>query len=316
MSWSVDDVPDQTGRRIVITGANSGIGFEAAKVLARKGARVVMACRSLDRGEAAAEEIRGSIQKAGETAAGDIAIRQLDLADLESVTSFPERLAPDGRPIDVLVNNAGIMGIPRRETEDGFERQFGVNHLGHFALTGVLFESLADDARVITVSSGMHERGTIDFEDLHGEESYGKWDAYAASKLANLLFAYELDRRVEDVDVDIISAGVHPGYADTSLQSRGPEMAGSTVRKAMMRAANAIFAQPAENGALPTLYAATAPDVEGGEYYGPGGLLTMRGSPERQRSSKRSYDRETARRLWGVSEELTGVEFGLKEGPR
>ncbi|AUX10855.1 short-chain dehydrogenase/reductase SDR [Halalkaliarchaeum desulfuricum] len=306
MGWSVEDVPDQTGRRIVITGANSGIGFEAASVLAREGARVVMACRSLDRGEAAAEEIR---EAAGDV---DLAVRRLDLADLESVRSFPNRLAPDDRPIDVLVNNAGIMGIPRHETDEGFEQQFGVNHLGHFALTGVLCSDLADKARVVTVSSGMHERGEIDFEDLHGEKSYGKWDAYAQSKLANLLFAYELDRRAEDADTSITSVGVHPGYADTSLQSRGPELAGSPVRKAMMRVANAIFAQPAADGALPTLYAATAPDVEGGEYYGPGGLLNMRGPPERQQSSERSYDRETARRLWELSEELTGVQFDLE----
>ncbi|MDR5672798.1 oxidoreductase [Halalkaliarchaeum sp. AArc-GB] len=316
MSWNVDDVPDQTGRRIVITGANSGIGFEAAKVLVRKGARVVMACRSLDRGEAAAKAVRASIRNTGETNAGDVVVRRLDLADLESVTSFPKRLELDDYPIDVLVNNAGIMGIPRRETEDGFERQFGVNHLGHFALTGTLVDSLDDDARVVTVSSGMHERGEIDFEDLHGEESYGKWDAYAQSKLANLLFAYELDRRVEDAEVDITSVGVHPGYADTSLQSRGPEMTDSAVRKVMMRAANAVFAQPAADGALPTLYAATASDVQGGEYYGPGGFFTMRGPPERQRSSERSYDREAARRLWEVSAELTGVEFGLRENRR
>ncbi|MEF8781045.1 MAG: oxidoreductase, partial [Haloferacaceae archaeon] len=301
MPWSAADVPDQNGRRVVVTGANSGIGFEAAKVLARKGARVVMACRSRERGEAAAGEIREGVP--ADATPPDLAVRRLDLADLESVRSFPDRLDAEDRPVDVLANNAGVMAIPRRETEDGFETQFGVNHLGHFALTGVLFPDLAGDARVVTVSSGVHERGKIDFADLHGEESYDRWGAYAQSKLANLLFAYELDRRLDAAGSNVKSVGVHPGYADTRLQIRGPEMSGSTVRKAMMHVANAVFAQSAADGALPTLYAATAPDVEGGEYYGPGGLLNMRGPPERQRSSNRSYDRETARRLWEVSEE-------------
>lgn len=307
MTWSAAAVPDQTGRRIVITGANSGIGFEATRVLARKGARVVMACRSRDRGEAAAEKLHNE-----EGSDLDLAVVWLDLGDLESVRSLPDRLGSDDRPIDVLVNNAGVMAIPRLETEDGFEQQFGVNHLGHFALTGVLFDELAPDARVVTVSSGVHERGEIHFEDLHGEESYSKWDAYAQSKLANLLFAYELDRRLEETGSDITSVGVHPGYADTRLQTRGPELSGSRVRKAAMGLFNTVFAQSAADGALPTLYAAAAPDVDGGEYYGPGGLLNMRGPPEQQRSSEASYDRETARRLWEVSEELTGVEFELK----
>ena len=303
MAWKAGDVPDQTGRRFVVTGANSGIGLEATKVLEREGAEVVMACRSAERGEKAAEEIR---RRDGD---GEVRVEELDLASLDSVRGFAERF-DDG--IDVLVNNAGLMAIPRSETEDGFEKQFGVNHLGHFALTGLVLDRIADDGRVVTVSSGMHERGKIDFEDLHGEGSYDKWDAYAQSKLANLLFAYELDRRLRAAGSDVKSIGVHPGYADTNLQKRGPEMAGSKLRKVMMVTANKIFAQSAEAGALPTLYAATSPDAESGEYYGPGGLMNMRGTPERQNSSKASYDEEAARRLWGVSEELTGVEYGLK----
>jgi len=299
-------MPDQTGRRVVITGANSGIGFEAAKELTRKGAEVVMACRSTERGESAAEEIRADVGDA------DLVVEELDLASLSSVRSFAERMS-DEEEIGVLINNAGVMAIPRKETEDGFETQFGVNHLGHFALTGLLLDKLADDGRVVTVSSGMHERGEMDFDDLHGEESYEKWGAYGQSKLANLLFAYELDRRLKDAGSKVRSVAVHPGYADTNLQRRGPEMAGSKVRKVLMTVANKIFAQSAEAGALPTLYAAASPDAEGGEYYGPGGVMNMRGTPEKQRSSSRSRDEEDARRLWEVSESLTGVEFEIQE---
>jgi NAD(P)-dependent dehydrogenase (short-subunit alcohol dehydrogenase family) len=305
MGWTTKDIPDQTGRRVVITGANSGIGFEAAKGLARKDAEVVMACRSTERGESAAKELRQEIGDA------DVVVEELDLASLDSVRSFAEGMKDE--EVDVLINNAGVMAIPRKETEDGFETQFGVNHLGHFALTGLLLDKLADDGRVVTVSSGMHERGEMDFEDLHGEGSYDKWDAYGQSKLANLLFAYELDRRLKEGGSDVRSVAVHPGYADTNLQRRGPEMEGSKVRKALMTVANKVFAQSAEAGALPTLYAATSPDAEGGEYYGPGGVMNMRGTPERQKSSRESRDEDDARRLWEVSESLTGVEFEIQE---
>ncbi|WP_313696169.1 oxidoreductase [Halorarum halobium] len=314
MTWTAADVPDQSDRRAVVTGANSGIGLEATRELARAGATVVMACRGVERGESAARDVRGDVPDA------DLTVAELDLADLDSVRSFAadEREKPD---IDVLLNNAGVMAIPRRETADGFETQFGVNHLGHFALTGLLFEDLADDARVVTVSSGLHENGRIDFEDLHGEREYDRWDAYGQSKLANLLFAYELDRRADDaesaetaadsVPADVTSVGVHPGYAATNLQSRGAEMDGSRLKALVMRAANAVLGQSAAAGALPSLYAATAPDVEGGAYYGPGGLMNMRGAPERQESSDRSHDRAAARRLWAVSREQTGVSFPL-----
>jgi NAD(P)-dependent dehydrogenase (short-subunit alcohol dehydrogenase family) len=301
MGWTADDMPAQSGGRYIITGANSGLGFEASRLLAEQGAAVVMACRSLDRGNDAVAEIRESDPEA------DVTVEELDLASLDSIESFTDRMANGGEPIDVLMNNAGVMAIPRKETEDGFEMQIGVNHLGHFALTGRLLESLADDGRVITVSSGLHERGEIDFEDLHGEQSYDKWDAYAQSKLANLLFAFELNRHFESADDDRLSVGVHPGYADTNLQRRGPELAGSRVRLAMMRIANFLFAQPPEQGAWPMLYAATASDVEGGAYYGPGGLMNMRGSPAEQEPTTDARDPETAAKLWEVSEELTGV---------
>ncbi|ELY42733.1 oxidoreductase [Natronorubrum tibetense] len=310
MNWTVDDVPDQDGRTIVITGANSGIGLEATRELARHGANVIMACRNTERGEDAAADVRAGVPDA------DLRVEVCDLASLESIRAFADRL--EDEPIDVLINNAGTMAIPWSETEDGFETQFGVNHLGHFALTGLVLEGLhtapeSEPARVVTVSSGLHERGEIDFDDLQGEQAYDKWDAYGQSKLANLLFAYELERRFLTAGLSAKSLAVHPGYADTQLQFRGIEGRGSRIRLLGRQLMNAVLAQPAEKGALPTLYAATAPDAEGGAYYGPGGLLDMRGTPERQASSDRSYDRGTARRLWEVSSELTGVTYDLPE---
>lgn len=309
MAFTATDVPDRTGRTIVVTGANSGIGLETTRELARNGATVVMACRSTDRGKSSAEDVRGDVPDA------DLRVEQCDLADLESVHTFADRLA---EPIDVLINNAGTMAIPREETADGFETQFGVNHLGHFALTGLLLENLlAEDdvsgpaARVVTVSSGLHERSTIDFDDLHGDRSYDPWDAYAQSKLANVLFAYELERRFRTADANAASLAVHPGYADTNLQFRGLGDRASRLERVVRRLMNALLAQSPERGALPTLYAATAPDADGGGYYGPGGLASMRGSPERQASSDLSYDRDLARRLWRRSREETGVAYDL-----
>lgn len=307
MAWTTDDIPDQAGQTAVVTGANSGIGFETSKELARAGARVVLACRSVNRGTDAAREIKDDVEVA------DVAVGRLDLASLDSIRRFVDGLADEGTTIDVLVNNAGVMAIPRAETEDEFEKQFGVNHLGHFALTNRLLDLLAEDARIVTVSSEMHEYGEIEFDDLHGEESYSRWKAYCQSKLANLLFAFDLDRRLDAADSDRLSVGVHPGYADTNLQRRGPEKAGSRLRLAGMKVANALAAQSPADGALPLLYAATAVDIEGREYYGPGGLLNMRGSPETQEPSPAARDRETARRLWTISEELTGVSSDLPE---
>jgi NAD(P)-dependent dehydrogenase (short-subunit alcohol dehydrogenase family) len=300
--WSTDSIPDCSGRTAVVTGANSGLGFEATKELARAGAHVVMACRDLDRAEKARTKIREDISGASLT------VCELDLASLPSVDAFAETLEAEFDGLDVLCNNAGVMAIPRSETDDGFETQFGINHLGHFALTGRLFDLLASGTqpRVVTHSSGMHARGEIDFEDPHGEETYDRWEAYAQSKLANMLFAYELDRRHGDT---VTSVACHPGWAATNLQRRGPEQMGSRIRLFAMRIANRILAQSAEQGALPLLYAATAADVEGGDYVGPGGFLNMRGSPEKQRSSERSYDESRADRLWMLSEAETGVEF-------
>ncbi|MDS0219767.1 oxidoreductase [Haloarcula sp. S1AR25-5A] len=308
--WTAEDMPSLTDRTVVVTGANSGLGLEGSEAFARKGATVVMACRSVERGESAAAEIRGAVPDA------TLDVRECDLGDLANVEAFADGLHEDYDAVDVLCNNAGVMAIPRSETADGFETQFGVNHLGHFALTGHLLDLLraADgESRIVTQSSGAHEMGEIDFDDLQHERSYGKWDAYGQSKLANLLFAYELQRRLGNHGWDnVISVTCHPGYADTDLQFKGPREMGSTLRTAFMGIANAVFAQSAEQGALPMLYAATADDVIGGEYVGPGGLFDMRGAPEFQQSNEASRDEATAERLWAVSTDLTGVEYDFE----
>ncbi|MFC7187185.1 oxidoreductase [Halorubrum yunnanense] len=321
--WTTDEMPRLDGKTVVVTGANSGLGYEGTRAFAEKGATVVMACRSVDRGERAADEIRRESAAARDDL--DLDVRECDLASLDSVATFGEGLGDDYDAVDVLCNNAGVMAIPRSETEDGFETQFGVNHLGHFALTGRLFplleaaEGVGGDARVVTQSSGAHEQGEMDFSDLNWERSYGKWKAYGRSKLANLLFAYELQRRINDPeggddpegdDPGLRSVACHPGYAATNLQLRTAEESGNPLLKAGMKAANAVLGQDAATGSLPMLYAATA-DVDGGAYVEPSGLMNMRGTPTVGRSNEASYDRADARRLWEYSEEATGVEFSI-----
>jgi len=306
--WTADDVPDQSGRNVVVTGANSGIGFEATKAFAAKGAHVVMACRSVERGREAKRDIEADYPGASLT------VHELDLADLDSVAAFTEWYETTYDSLSVLANNAGVMAIPRSETADGFETQFGVNHLGHFALTGRLLGVLrrtSGATRVVTQSSMAHESGEIDFDDLQHDEEYDKWGAYGQSKLANLLFAYELDRRLRAAGASVTSVACHPGFAATNLQLRGPQAEGSRLRLLGMKAVNAVVAQSAAAGAWPLLYAATNPDIDGGEYVGPGGLLNARGNPTEQESNERSRDEATARRLWSVSEDLTGVGFDL-----
>ena len=309
-TWTPASIPDLSGQIAVVTGANSGLGFEATRLLAANSAEVVMGVRDVDRGEEAAATLR-------EEGHQGLHVRQLDLGALESVRGFAETVREEFEPLNLLFNNAGIMAIPREETADGFETQFGVNHLGHFALTGHLLPALLDtpgEARIVTQSSGMHERGTIDFEDLQSEAEYDRWGAYAQSKLANVLFARELQRRLGAAGIeDCTSVAVHPGYADTSLQRRGPEKDGSTLRLWMMKAANALVAQSAQAGAWPMLYAATAPEIEGGEYVGPTGLLNLRGPPGIQQPSELARDDTLAERLWEVSSELTGVTFEALE---
>jgi NAD(P)-dependent dehydrogenase (short-subunit alcohol dehydrogenase family) len=295
-------------KTVLITGANSGLGFEATKGFAAEGATVIMACRSLDRSQQAATDIKTTIGETGAT----MNVRECDLVSLDSIASFADGITDDYEELDLLCNNAGVMAIPRQETEDGFEKQFGVNHLGHFSLTGRLLELLLNsegESRIVTHSSGAHEAEEMDFDDLHREQSYSKWEAYGQSKLANLLFAYELQRRFDANKItNTISVACHPGYAATNLQYRGPKESGSTLRMAMMKLANAIVAQPASKGVLPLLYTATAENVDGGDFYGPSGFKNMRGPPEKQTSNDASYDEEDAERLWEKSEELSGVK--------
>jgi NAD(P)-dependent dehydrogenase (short-subunit alcohol dehydrogenase family) len=307
--WTTDEIPDQQGKVAVVTGGNSGIGYEAALALAKKGAHVVLAVRSAEKGQAAARAIKGAHP------AATVETMALDLSDLGSVRGFAEAFLKRFTRLPLLINNAGVMALPFRQTKDGFEMQFGTNHLGHFALTGLLLPAIlaAPQSRVVTVSSGMHLRGVMDFANLDGSRSYGRWRAYAQSKLANLLFAYELQRRLATIGADTISVGCHPGYAATNLQTAGPKMDGSRLSERISAIGNRLFAQSAAMGALPTLYAATAPDVNGCDYIGPVGFIQMYGAPGKTPSSARSYDPVVAAQLWQVSEQLTGVRYEMLE---
>jgi NAD(P)-dependent dehydrogenase (short-subunit alcohol dehydrogenase family) len=302
--WRATDIPDLSGRRAIVTGANSGIGYHTALELARHGAHVVLACRSAERGGQALDRIRA------ETPGADVALGSLDLSSLESVRAFAAGQAGEG--LDLLVNNAGVMALPRQPTADGFEMQFGTNHLGHFALTGLLLPALLTrtGARVVTVTSMLAWGGRIRFDDLQGERGYRRWSAYSQAKLANLLFAKELARRVDAVT----SVAAHPGYASTNLQQRSARIEGSRFREGFFGLGNLLFGQSAAAGALPTLYAATAPGVTGGACYGPRGPGQQRGLPKRVRTIPRAADPAIGGRLWEVSEELTGVTYEVPAG--
>jgi NAD(P)-dependent dehydrogenase (short-subunit alcohol dehydrogenase family) len=305
-SWTTDDIPHLAGRTAVVTGANSGLGFETALALARAGAHVVLACRDQSKGGDAIDRIRQTVPTA------DVRLDRLDLADLASVRGFAADFSTEHDGLDILLNNAGVMAIPRRKTADGFEMQFGTNHLGHFALTGLLLYSLLarPGARIVTVSSPVARMGHMRFDDLEGSRRYGKWTAYGQAKLSNQLFALELDRRATDRGVDLVSVAAHPGYAATNLQAVGPRMVGSRIMERINDLGNSVLAQPAAVGALPSLYGATAPGVRGGQYFGPDHLFGMRGHPKRIAFVRAARDPDTARRLWEVSEDLTGVRFG------
>jgi NAD(P)-dependent dehydrogenase (short-subunit alcohol dehydrogenase family) len=305
--WTAADLPNLAGKTIVVTGGNSGIGYHAALPLAGKGARVVLACRDQGKADTAASSIRATHPNAV------VEVMQLDLASLASVRAFAEAFHQQHQRLDVLCNNAGVMALPYRKTVDGFEMQIGTNHLGHFALTGQMLDLLraTSGARVVNVSSGAHRAGWMRFDDLHWERGYRKWLAYGQSKLANLLFTYELQRRLAAARVPVISVACHPGYAATNLQLAGPRMAGSTLMEQLSGLGNRLFAQSAEMGALPTLYAIAAEDVQGGDYIGPDGMGEMHGHPRKVQSNGRARDPEAARRLWEVSEQLTGVRYDL-----
>jgi NAD(P)-dependent dehydrogenase (short-subunit alcohol dehydrogenase family) len=302
--WTADQIPDQSGRVVLVTGANSGLGLITARELARHGARVVMTARDSGKGAAALSEIN-------DAASGPEAeLGQLDLASLDSVRSFADEFKGAHDGFDLLINNAGVMAPPRSTTRDGFELQIGTNHLGHFALTGLLIGVMEgrEDARVVTVSSTAHRMGRINFDDLQSEGRYNRWRAYGQSKLANLLFAYELDRRLRAAGSSVKSLAAHPGYSATNLQSAAPP----ALDRLVMAVTNRLIAQDADMGALPQLYAATYPGLEGGTYVGPDGRGEQRGHPQpRASATGAARDEETARRLWEVSEELTGVHYDL-----
>jgi len=301
-------LPDLTGKTFVITGANGGIGFEAARALARHAANVVMACRNRERGEAAKAKILA------ETPAARVEVASLDVGDLSSVRDFAAQIrARTGKDdkLHGLINNAGLMAIPRQLTPDGFEMQLGVNHFGHFALTGLLIDRLlaTPGSRVVNVASKASAIGRLNFDDLDGAKSYHPWRAYGQSKLANLLFTFELARRLSELRVDVRAIACHPGYAATNLQFVGPDQTGSRVARFIMKLGNDVFAQSAEAGALPTLYAAVDPDAQSGDYIGPAGFMGSRGAPAKCTAVRAAYDPETMRRLWEVSVQRTGVDY-------
>ena len=308
LKWTADDLPDLTGRTAIVTGANSGIGLATTRELAAHGANVTLAVRDASRGDVAAR----SITDAHPDAHVEVAV--LDLADLASVASFAAAWSqshPSG--LDLLVNNAGVMAIPRQRTADGFERQFGTNHLGHFALTGRLLPALVarPRSRVVTVSSGAHRFGQMDFDDLMGERRYNAWRAYGQSKLANLLFTAELQRRLDAGGANVLAMAAHPGYAATNLQAAGPRMRGQEWAVGPVELGNRLFGQSAEMGALPLLFAATAPGLPGNSYIGPDGLFEQRGYPRLVDRSKAAKNMADAARLWTMSENLTGVVYPL-----
>ncbi|GAA4413235.1 oxidoreductase [Actinokineospora soli] len=299
LGWTAADIPSLVGRSFIVTGANSGLGYQTSLALARKGAHVVLAVRDLEKGAAAVESIKAADAEA------NVEARHLDLADLDSVREF----AGGVDRVDVLVNNAGVMWTPRTLSAQGYELQFAVNHLAHFALTGLLIDVLAAgrDARVVTVSSFLHKQGFMHFDDLQGEHKYSRRGYYAQSKLANVVFGLELHRRLRANGVPVASVLAHPGYSATNLQSAGP----TGVQKLGLKLGNRLLAQDAEMGALPQLYAATHPDVESGQFIGPNGRREQKGYPALVEPLDAARDRGTARRLWDVSEELSGVHYSL-----
>ena len=309
MTWTSNDIPDLTGRHALVTGANSGLGFHTALGLARHGAKVTMAVRDRGRGESALAQVRAAVPDA------EVSLADLDLADLASVRELAEGLVSSGERLDLLVNNAGVMAIPRRTTVDGFEMQLGTNHLGHMSLTLGLLPALvltgreSRTTRVVSVSSGAHRFGRIDLDDLMGERRYQPWRAYGQSKLANLLFSAELQRRLTAADLPVASYAAHPGYASTNLQNVAPEMTGSAMGKRLAGWSSSLIAQSAEMGALPTLYAATVAGLAPGSYVGPDGFLEQRGYPRVVTPSGAARDVAVAGALWERSEELVGLHW-------
>lgn len=305
--WNLDQVPDLSGRVMIVTGANSGIGYEAALALAKRKAEVVLACRNQEKAKAAADRIQAVVP------AARLELIPLDLSKLQSIREFSERFHEGHSRLNALINNAGVMALPKCATADGFEMQFGTNHLGHFALTGQVLDLLlaTEGSRVVNVSSIAHKFGKIRFHDLQAEKSYSKWGAYGQSKLANLLFTHELDRRLKEAGSGTISVACHPGWAATNLQEAGPRMEGSKLMEKLSAWGNAMLAQDAAAGALPTVFATVEP-LRGNEYVGPTRLMGWHGPPEIIEPLPKARDPETAKRLWEESEELTGVRYAFE----
>jgi NAD(P)-dependent dehydrogenase (short-subunit alcohol dehydrogenase family) len=303
--WTSADIPPQPGKLALVTGANSGVGFHAALELARAGAQVILACRNLDKANAARQRILAEVP------AAQLEPAALDLASLTSIRAFTQTFLAQPRSLDLLVNNAGVMALPTRQlTADGFELQIGTNHLGHFALTGLLLPAIfnAPSPRIVNVSSIAHRGGSIRFDDLHWTHGYKPWPAYRQSKLANLYFTFELDRRLRSTHPNVAAIAVHPGVAKTNLFAAGPGQK-KNLEGILAPLVIAIIAQSEQQGALPTLYGATAPQAKSGRFYGPHGFREMRGYPIEVRAEAPAYDEAIAARLWNLSEELTSVHY-------
>lgn len=306
--WTVQDIPSQNSRRVVITGANSGLGYETALALACQGAEITLAVRNLEKGEEALRKLRDAAPSAR------LQLEEVDLSSLKSVHAFGERMLKKNQALDLLINNAGIMAVPSRmETEDGFELQFGTNHIGHFVLTGLLWPLLLQgrETRVVTVSSLAHNGGRIRFNDLDFKKSYKRWDAYCQAKLANLLFGRELHRRCAEKNLPVKSLIVHPGVSNTNLVATGGNTGSrGDLQTRFMELVVPLMSQDAAGGAIPTLYAATSPEAESGVYYGPSGIGELVGAhPKRARVALQARNAATAEELWAVSEQRTGVRF-------
>lgn len=306
--WVNSNIKELTEKNILITGANSGLGLETSKFLSRKGANIIMACRNTEKGEKAKKQILEKYPEA------KLEVRKLNLASLQSIKDFSKAFLKDYNELHVLCNNAGVMALPESRTEDNLEMQFGTNHIGHFALTALLFPLLKNtkNSRIVNISSELHKYGKMNFSDLQAEKKYSKWKAYNQSKLANMLFTYELQRKIEANNIAMLSLAAHPGYASTNLQTAGAIMSNARIKEKLSSFGNLLFAQSQEMGALPSILAIAGEEVSNGDFYGPGGFMNMRGFPKKVPSSKRSHNKDDAKRLWEISEKLSGIDFTIE----
>jgi NAD(P)-dependent dehydrogenase (short-subunit alcohol dehydrogenase family) len=308
MKWKAFDIPDLKGKIAVVTGANSGLGYQASLALARKGAMVILAVRNREKGQVAFDRIKSEIPEA------ELVVMKLDLANIESIKHFADTFLEEFERLDILINNAGLMAVPLLRTTQGFEMQFGTNHIGHFALTALLIDIIdrTPASRIVNVSSIAYKMGRINFDDLNWNKSYSKWAAYGQSKLANLLFTIELDRRLRLAEKHIIVASAHPGWASTNLQTKAAEIEGAKFKRSMINVFNKLFGQSPRMGALPLLYAATSYSVESSMFYGPNGIFGLHGYPVEIKTDPKRVDPKVALKLWEASEKLTGIKFIIK----